>query len=277
MTVARPTSSAAALVTELDAVDDHLDLRMGRPSGSGWLAASELPAEGGGLLDRLLGAIAEQADGHRDTAAASLMGWYGRPITSIAVAGWFLHRRVLDIAPDVVHLHVHHDGWFDAVSLDDPGMAVLPGDPAAGEPGVLVAVDQAALQAHLLASLLRHLSPVIAAIRARSPIGLRALWGTVADDIAFGFVTAGRHVGEIERARVEGDAVLVAAAPPLQAMPSWFPFEHRGQPQLHVTRGTCCLAHKAPGNGYCTTCPSTSDEERCQRLCRWLDTRATGA
>lgn len=41
--------------------------------------------------------------------------------------------------------------------------------------------------------------------------------------------------------------------------------------------GVVVVADETADHGYCTTCPSTSDEERCQRLCDWLDTRAAGA
>lgn len=277
MSAVREATSARDLVRELDALEDHLAVEIGRPAGPGWHTAGDLLADDGAGLNRLLADISARTGGQPDVAASYLAGWYASPVISVAVAGWFLHRRVLDVARANVSLHVHQDGWLDAIAIEGPGMAVVPGDPAAGEPGVVVVADEGALRAHLVTSLLGHLSPVVAAIRARSPIGLRALWGTIADDIGFAFLTAGRHVGALDLARAEADAVLAAASPPLQALPVWFPFEHRGEPTLHLIRDTCCLAHKTTDHGYCTTCPSTSDEERCQRLCDWLDTRAAGA
>lgn len=277
MSVVREATSAADLVCEIDAIEDHLAVQVGRPTGPGWLAAGDVLADDGAELDRLLTDIPASVGGHRDVAASYLAGWYGGPVISVAVSGWFLHRRVLDVSRANVSLHTHKDGWFDAVAIEVPDMAVLSGDPAIGEPGVIVVSDEDALPDHLITSLLGHLSPVVAGIRARSPIGLRALWGTVADDVGFAFLKAGRHAGKLDLARSEADAILAGASPPLRALPTWFPFEHRCTPQLHLTRGTCCLAYKTADHGYCVTCPSTSDEERCQRLCSWLDTSAAGA
>lgn len=243
------------------------DVEVGRPAGDGWLACAELP----GLLDGWLDTIAL---GHRappETAASYLLGWYAEGVASAAVPAFVTERRVPDLSPANLSLHRNDEHWVDRTAVHGVAMAVLPDDPAAGAPDVTVVDDLDALRRHLSGALLTHLGPVVEAVRQRVRLGLRVRWGLVADSIAGAFLDVGRATGDQLAARDEADAFLAVAAPTLRARPTWVPLDHGGQCHIFMRRGACCLAYKTPEHGYCTTCPSTPDEEREQRLRNWLD------
>ncbi|MGH9153615.1 MAG: IucA/IucC family C-terminal-domain containing protein [Acidimicrobiales bacterium] len=260
----------------------HLGFGVGPPAGSGWVRLDELVVSG--LLDRVAEDLRAR-QGRGDVAGSYLGSHVAVPFVASTVAALVVDGRCPDPDPSNVSVHLHDAGWFDGVRFLEPRAAVLPDDPAAGQPGTVVVADAAALRQWWAEAITAALCPMLEAVRARLPYARRGLWGSVADRVAGVALTAGRGAG---RPGAEGWAVatelldaLAAHAPVRLTRPSplrvtsptgregWFPI-----------RGTCCLYYltvEGPdpcGDGYCTTCPFTDPDHRQRRLAAWLDEEA---
>lgn len=256
----------------VDAALAHRRIDAGLPAGPGWLSAADLLADGAEALGVRLRTVHDShGGGLPDVAASYFMGWYAGAVAAPVIGAFVLERRVPDVGAANVSVHAHEGGWFDRTALHDSSLTVLAGDPAAGAPGNRTATDLASLRAVLVSGLVTHLTPVVTAVRSRAPLGLRALWGTVADACAAVFVELGRDGDAGARCRTEADAFLDAASPPLRARPRWVVVDHEGVDRTFMRRGACCLAYKVPGDhGYCTSCPLVDDTERDVRLRTYL-------
>jgi hypothetical protein len=164
-----------------------------------------------------------------------------------------------------VALHLDGDAHVERIALSGRPLAVLTGDLAAGDDGVVVD-ELDGLRRRLAAGLLTHLAPLVEAVRERSRLGPRVRWGRVADSLGTAFLELGRLRGDLHAARTEADALFAVAAPVLRARPTWVPVEQIGTPDLLLRRSVCCLAYKTPDHGYCTGCPCISDQERLHRF-----------
>lgn len=275
VTSTRPSPDVLAeTLARVDIAFEYRAVSFGQPRGEGWLAASDLLVDEGALLDERLAVIREREEDLADVAASYFMGWYAGAVAAPAIGGFVLDRRVPDLNATTLSLHADEDGWFDASAIAEPLFTHLPGDPATGAPGARMVSDVGSLRAVLVTRLLAHMSPVVAAVRSRAPLGLRALWGAVADSCASTFLQLAREGEAGARMRAEADAFLAAAAPPLRARPRWVLIDHGGTEHTYLERGACCLAYKTADHGYCTSCPFTSDEDRDQRLRTYLDEQA---
>jgi len=219
----------------------------------------------------LLAAIAERHQAPPDTAASYLLGWSTLGVATPAAAALLTQRRVPDLSPASVSVHLDDDYRVERVTFGGPATAVLPGDPLAGAAHVITLADHDALRHHLAAALLTHLAPLVEAVRQRSRLGPRVRWGRVADSIGAAFLEVGHAIGDQQAARAEADALFAVAAPVLRARPAWVPIQRDGVCHLYLRRGVCCLAYKTPHHGYCTSCPCLADAEREHRLHDALD------
>lgn len=270
------TGALTGTLGKVGAAFIHRDVEVGAPCGDGWLAATDLLADGGAELDARLRAIDDaHGGGLPDVAASYFTGWYAGAVVAPTIGAFVIDRRVPDIGAANVSLHTDEEGWFDRTAVHRPAMTVLVGDPAAGEPGNRTVTELASLRAVLVTGIVAHLTPVVDAVRARAPLGLRALWGTVADSCAGAFLQVGRGDDGGAGSRAEADAFLAAASPPLRARPRWILVEHDGCDHTFMERGACCLAYKTADHGYCTSCPFTDDAERVQRLRTYLAEEAS--
>jgi hypothetical protein len=96
------------------------------------------------------------------------------------VTGWATRRRVLDHSASRVYLRPSGTG---AEALPTQRIAVLPGDPLAGRPGVSVVDD---LLAEILRTLLDgHLALAVEAYRAIRGGGARPLWGSLVQSLCY--------------------------------------------------------------------------------------------
>jgi hypothetical protein len=84
----------------------------------------------------------------------------------------------------------------------------------AARPDVTVVPDRAALQAYLSTQLVHFATPLVVAMRTRSPLGPRALWGTVADNVASAVLWLSGEFGVPDTGHAEVTALLVE--PPLR-------------------------------------------------------------
>jgi ferric iron reductase protein FhuF len=214
-------------------------------AAAGWLPASTWTA-GGARLDDLLDA-AKQRWGASPHAAAALAWrsytyWLAMPV----VLGWATARRVLLLDPDdvLVRVSVTHDRPLLTLGLRRVRLAVLAGDPIAGD---TVAGSEAELL-RLLRTALRdhHLDPLLSQIRTRVNLGDRTLLGSLASAVAYGVVRG-----------VDAPAAeLIATAETLLTaldLPDLVDLEP-GPDGVNVRRRTCCLAFTLPEPKICSGC-----------------------
>jgi siderophore-iron reductase FhuF len=201
--------------------------------------------------------LATATGGAQATAVAELVD---------AVAGWLDHpeRRV---AASLVVL-----GY--AARLVGPTLAVLLGDrilldarpaqvryaytAAAGFRLTLPAPTgwrgppDAVHQAWLNTVIDDHLTPLIAAVRADTPIAPRLLWGNVASGITGTLrALADQRAAPLDLCHRTGDNLLDHG--PLRGA-GRLTIEHA---RLQFRRRSCCLYYRLPGGGYCGDCPIT--------------------
>ncbi|MEW6152945.1 MAG: (2Fe-2S)-binding protein [Actinomycetota bacterium] len=262
----------------LSAAAGHLGFAVGAPQGKGWVGLDQVI--GTGLLDHLATDL-RASEGRADVAGSYLGARVSGPVVSATVGALVTDRRCPDPAPSNVALHLHEEGWFDALAFLEARAAVLADDPAAGEAGTVVVPDPAALRMWWAERLTASVGPLLEAVRDRTPYGRRGLWGSVADRVGGTALAVARSTGRA------GLAAWAEAAELLDALAAQVPVGLNRPHPLPVTaaggdeawfqvKGTCCLyyltvADPDPcGDGYCTTCPFTDPDHRHRKLADWL-------
>ena len=268
----------AATFARLRQLDEHLDAEVGPPEGAGWYSLDTMVS--GGDLGSWLEQLARDHDGQRDVAGAYLGSGLAGAVVTVPVSALTAERRVPHLGAGL-WLHRHDERWFDRVSYSSVEVDVLADDPEAEHPDAVVVADQATLAERFAQSLVETLTPLIEAVRRRTPYGLRGLWGAVADEVTGAALRVARQT------RTDGwaawtlsQAVLdhVAASQTHLRRPTPFPVSWAGGEALFQVKGTCCLYYKtcdgpldADGDSYCTTCPFRDHDNRLSRLRHHLE------
>ncbi|HKH05237.1 MAG TPA: hypothetical protein VKA65_08735 [Acidimicrobiales bacterium] len=160
---------------------------------------------------------------------------------------------------------------------------------AGARPSVVVVDGVEGLRDAAVRSLLDVFGPLVPAVRARAPFGVRGMWGTLADhqaEVALRRAREQRRDQAVAWAAVESllDA-LAAREPLLRARPRPHPVDGPAGAALFAAKGTCCLIYKAAGPGparalidaaACTSCPLRSEADRHARLSAHLSRQAGG-
>ncbi|GAA4680619.1 hypothetical protein [Phytohabitans rumicis] len=229
-------------------------------AGDGWYALPDLT--GASLADRMR-MFVELSGCPPETAAAHLAGWTTGSFSRLLVWAYRTERRVPLLTAAGTALHGNPGGWFDGVAVDRPQLAVLPGDPLVGEPGVHP-VDNLA---EALTSTVRTLAePVVDTIKEQSRLGRRTIWALVADTVLGAFHADEPPGPSTARAAAEAEELL-AGAGPLAVRRRW-----AGPVPIAAA---CCLAYKRPGLEYCERiCPKLDEQTRAQQITEWLATAA---
>lgn len=273
-------SALAETAARVAARARHLGFTVGRTEGPGWFVMSSVVDDG--LVGRLSARLAASL-GRRDAAGSYLGSHLTGPLVSRSVAAVALDRRCPDLDPAAVAAHLHADGWFDDVAFLGPTVAVLAGDPVAGQPGTVVVSGLGELRAWWAARTVVAIAPLLDAVRARLPFGRHGLWGSVADAVAGASLTVSRAEGAASTTSWADAAslldALAAAAPVPLARPRPFMVPWSGGEACLPVRGTCCLYYRTvadpdpAGEGYCTSCPFVDDGHRRRRWASWLEER----
>ncbi|MFE9446776.1 (2Fe-2S)-binding protein [Streptomyces sp. NPDC006739] len=200
----------------------------------------------------------------RDVAASRALHDYVWSVALLMSGVWYLERRVPRIRPEDVRPDLGSCGY---TVTPGTAFACLPGDPAAGLPGVLTLPHEEALRHELRSAVADHMRPLLDTLGPVVRRGPRALWGMVADDLVSGVWYLGRTLGREEEAvRAAGELLPAAVAP----YPGGAAFRsltgEDGRRHLTRTRTGCCLFYAVRPAESCLTCPRTSDEERLRRL-----------
>jgi hypothetical protein len=206
---------------------------------TGWFPATGLAD--GSALPEVLGA-ARQRWGAGPAAAAALawksyVYWLALP----AVVGYAAARRVPDMSAGNVLVRLHVAPPFVEIGLGTARVAVEPGDPLTGRPGVETVTD---LPGYLRRTLVDgHLAPLLDQLHGLVRVGRRTLLGSLASGVAYGLT---RSAGALP------DPIAPTAATLLAALGVDDLVEIT--PQLGVRRRTCCLAFTLPEPKVCTGC-----------------------
>ncbi len=273
-----PTPGPMAVTLErLAAVDPWFAAQLGLPAGDDWLLFDELAVEG--RLSDWVDELAARHDGHRDVAGSYLGGWLASAAIIVPTAALVLERR-LPVPSGPLWVHRHPDGWFDRVAFEHPHVLVTDSDPAADHPDATTVGEHELLAIHAR-GLVERLSPVLDAVRARTPFGRRGLRGAVTDELASAALWAARAgATDIDAAWRTATALIDALSeqtPWVRVRPRPFPVATAASETLFTVKSTCCLYYKTQpqppdpcGDSYCTTCPFRDDTSRHERLAAHL-------
>jgi hypothetical protein len=183
-------------------------------------------------------------------AAAAALAWksYAYWCTLPAVVGYATARRIPDMSAGNVLVRLHGAAPFVEIGLRSPRVAVTPGDPLAGRPGVEVVDD---LPGYLRRTLVDgHLRPVLEGLHGLVRVGRRTLLGSLASAVAYSLTRS-------------ADALPGPIAPTAATLLTALDVESLVEitPQLRVQRRTCCLAFTLPEPKICTGCciPASPD------------------
>jgi hypothetical protein len=262
-------ASCAALAQTLAAARSHfaghdvLATRVRAPDH--WTAAGSLVRPGPALDDLLARSTRATATTRADIGGTLLAEGYAWALSVRAVGTLLFGRRIPAMAHDVVALEIAADGTTITGVAFTGGAYGVEGDPAAGDPSLVLLADEDALLACLHAELTRHLQPLLEAIAAATGRPLGALWRSAGDRLGGAFLWLGEVVGARERAWDLGTRCMQGAGP-LAVGAGFRVIEHAGIAEPTRNRRGCCLIWRAEGQQTCFTCPLTTDAERRARL-----------
>jgi hypothetical protein len=267
----------------LSALDPYAGFEVGPAPDDGWLSLGTVERDG--RLDTWL-ALLVSRHGRRNVAGSTLGSHLAGAVIGPTVSAMMLDNRCPDPAVDNLAVRTDAGGDVQRSAILTPTVVVLPEDPGAADPHSVVVTDEAALHSWWAERAAATLSPLLAAVRARAPFGLRNLWGTVADDVAGMAIwtaqLAGRDADPAwQRAQRLIDA-LAQHAPVKLNRGRPFPVGYPGGTQLFQVRGTCCLYYRSalecgpPAETYCNTCPLRDDDSRERRLRDYLTESQAG-
>jgi hypothetical protein len=171
---------AAWVATHLAAFQAAHDDEPGPVAGHRWTSAGELLADGAAPLRREHARLT--ADGTTPAAAAKwLVGWYAGGIAEAVGFAYATGAAALLPDPAGLRFRVHPDGWPDRADPAAREVAVAAGHAWAGQPGVRVVADDAALAALVVGALTAAVDPIVRACRTLAKVGTTALWTEVGD------------------------------------------------------------------------------------------------
>lgn len=262
----------------LDRLDPYAGFDVPPAEGPHWTLWEEVD----GKLDEWM-SLLTSVHGHRGAAGSLLGAALVRAVVQPTVAAMVLDDRCPDPDAGNVALRLDEVGELARAALLRPEVAVLATDPAAGQSHSFVVADGPAMVSWWARRTAATLEPLLAAVRARAPFGLPALWGNVADEVTSVALWVGQLAGrdpfELWTYAQELVEALAGHAPVRVTRPRPFPVAHPRGEQWFQVRGTCCLSYRSTQSEgpkqerYCSTCPLRDNDSRLRHLCDYLDGR----
>ncbi|MBP1883424.1 IucA/IucC family C-terminal-domain containing protein [Sinorhizobium mexicanum] len=117
-----------------------------------------------------------------------------------------------------------------------------------------------------------HLKPVIAHLKRRCGLSLRAQWRLAADGLAGAFLEVGRRRGTEAEAIAQALAIVKRAGSPLHSEALCYETigvaaaDGTDLSRTYRIRGGCCLYYRTDGGSYCDSCVLLDPEARRERL-----------
>ena len=263
MTDQLQTLTLATVFEQLKTLSAYINLQVGQMDGEGWYSHADLGRGDSPQLAFLLERIGARTNCHdRQFSATAFISSYSGQMTAAGIGSYLTARRVPDFSPENVRLHFDDNVCHDQLALVEGRFFALPDDPDAGQSHVTVVEDIDALRDELRIQIEAHMANIIGALKLKTGMGKRGLWGLVADRLAGNLIYACKLLGQQERCQRELDALIYVVGSHLNGKTDMITLEHAGKSEMFLTRGACCQYYKAPGYSYCATCPLQKPEER---------------
>jgi ferric iron reductase protein FhuF len=262
-----PLSPIAADFERLNTLNEYVSLQTGRPDGENWYSPEEFTQPDSPALDEILGRIRGKTGcDDRHFLAASFAGGYVWQMAVVGVGCFLAAHRLPDLSADNLRMRFDDNGWNDRLSFIRERFYALSDDSEATDSNALVVDNNDMLRDLLRQQMENHMSRVIDALKAKTTMGKRGMWGIVADRMAGIVIHATEQLGQSETCEHEVEALIQVADSPLKGKTGVMRAEHNGHQEMYLKRGSCCQYYKVPGYGYCITCPLQSKEERERRM-----------
>lgn len=175
-------------------VDSHLISHFTRHGAAGpqapdrvWLTRAELLAADAAVLRRSHEKVSADDDASPAAAAKWLAGWFPGALADAVGFTLAAASAALLLDGDRVRWRMDPGGWPDLIDPAGAAVAVRSDHPWAGQPGVLVLPDDAAVAERAVRILTTVCEPLVLACRRLARVGLTTLWTEVAD--SFGMCT----------------------------------------------------------------------------------------
>ena len=232
-------------------------LSFGAPYGQGWFLASDLAADEEKLED-LLGRFGK----HMKTdsmflQAALFVSWYTHLFVPAVVYGFYVRRRVPELSAQNFALRLDSSGEIVEYAFSSRRFATLPSDDAASHPDATILPDIESLKAWMFERMIEgHVRPLFAHARARTNLGMNAMWASVATCCA-GAIMRLQRAGffTVEEAMAEKTSLLDCGPEPLRDRLSVYPLTSGDHKALFMRVGVCCQKYLHPDMGKCGYCP----------------------
>jgi ferric iron reductase protein FhuF len=269
-------STLADLFIRISQISSYIKLQVGQPEGDGWYAQSDFACSDSPQLEAALERMkANNKSEDRQFSATAFISSYSYQFTAGGIACFMTAKRVPDFSPDNVRVHFDDGGWMDRITLLEGRFFALPDDPEAGLPHVTIVETIDALRDELRLQIEAHMADVIGALKVKTGMGKRGLWGLVADRLAGTLIHACKLLEQQHVCQSELDALIHVAGSHLNGRTNVMTLEHAGRTEQFLERGACCQYYKSQTYGYCSTCPIQKPEERERRLREHMEQSAS--
>ena len=230
------TTGLADIVATIQARVSYLRCSDTAPALDGWIGCAELIKDPDRLRAEIDATAAGRGTDDAQVAASLYAQAYAFRVPSIAVAAFALGLPVPTTVPayNAVRIGRHRPA---EVAIVDPHCRSL---------------DAASLAAELFES---HLAPFVSAVRARTRVGERLLWGNVAASIAtiFRAVQSSGPLGDAD-VRTRAAEFERATSPWLEGLGEYSTLSSPNSLGWYWTRTSCCLWYQTSSGSYCDDC-----------------------
>ena len=246
-------------------VAPHLDVRLDpsmREGDDGWCTpAALIRDEARGLAALLDCARAVEGCDDRHLLALTAANVCTMPLIAAAVGPCLAAARLPDLDPAHVLVRFDPGTLRGGLCLLSTRYVALADDPVARDDGEAELVgEMRLLRDRCRRAIEVYAAPLVDALHGRTGIGRRALWSSIADNIADVVIVATKALGRVSTCEAELRGLIHIAGSPLASTSakgvtgvSWI--EQDGRREPFVKRGACCLQYRRPDHEYCANCP----------------------
>lgn len=266
-------SPIAGIYAALRALNASWSVDVGRPSGAGWIAGTELRVASTGPFNELLLRIGERArTTDRRTIAASFALRYGWA-SAMAIAPYLKYACVPDVALENVSLKFRESTFFERTAIHEARGVMVADDPRACHPAITSVADRHELLRSLRSALMTQAVPVVEALHDWSGFARIGTWGMLTSSWAAHFTSLigdgrdQRPAVPLLQAFFAGDDVVTKMQPRLHEV-TYLDVTH-----VYQRRASCCRIYLLPRMELCASCPLVSREERLARNRAWMKTQ----
>lgn len=268
--------------TRIHQFSPYIGARLGTPMEPTWVTPAELLASASPHLATLISATQKRLHTTAvNTVGGALIQEYQWPLISTAVACFLVDRRVPDLQPAQVRLHLPDEEHGEGEEADHTHIAytsgrfaALPDDPAADHPDATIVSDEDALREDLRTGLETHFNWVIERLSAAVGCNQRGLWLYVTDRLASTLAwllqEQDQHVGLATINRAAAPFIRRADSPLSNKKVGFFELTYKERTHVYLDRATCCYWYKTDGGDYCSTCPHRTKEDRHAQLLKYM-------